>query len=171
MQRLRPGWLVVGEGGGLDFDNSPGALLATDLRGRGVILFSGSGTVAVQRCAGGEPLWLASLVCARATARSIRARTDEVTLVVSGTHCGWDGDEDRACADLIRAELLGRPIDDEDIAARVERSVPAQNLVNPEHPEFAPDDLTLCTAIDRFAYALEVRRRDGGLWVERAGLR
>lgn len=155
---------IFGEVAGLkpeDFDlpNSPARLAQADLAGRSLIQCTGAGTAATLRCGRAEPLFVASFACARATVRTLRRLAlAKVTFVVSGTHCGWDGDEDAACADYIAALLNGAEPDAAPYLARVINSVPGRFLADCKHPEYEVGDLAYCIRLDCVAFAMRVQR-------------
>lgn len=169
-RRLRarsPGSLLAGEIAGRkppDFDlgNSP-ADVAHVARGRRIILSTGAGapTLATVPVDPG-PVLAGCFVNAAATARVLRdLRQDRVSIVVTGTHCGWDGDEDHAFAEYLARLLNGERPDPAPYLERVRRSVAARNLLDPRHPEFAPADLACALGLDTAAVALCVRERPG----------
>jgi 2-phosphosulfolactate phosphatase len=156
--------VLLGEVGGLrppgfDLGNSPAEVLRADLRNATVVQCTGAGTAAAWRCTSAARRLFASFVCGTATSRELHG-SNQVSFVVTGTHCGWDGDEDAACADYISHVLRGEAAGAEGYLERVRLSVPGQSLVNPQHPEFSPDDLHLCTRIDRFDFAVELELAD-----------
>jgi 2-phosphosulfolactate phosphatase len=107
-------------------------------------------------------LLAASLVCAGATAALLRALAPpSVTLVVTGIWSDRDGDEDHACADLIEALLRGDDPPRAPYAARVRDSDFGRRFS-------AGTDLDCCAAVDRFDFALPIRRERGGLVIRAA---
>jgi 2-phosphosulfolactate phosphatase len=163
-----PEVLVLGEvdgrtPAGFDFTNSPVEIAKADICGRTLVHTSSAGVAATCRVRATE-LFVAGLVNAKATARAVRDAA-HVSLVISGTHCGWDGDEDRACADLIAAELTGASLPHAALVQRVLASTPGRFLADPSHPEHVAGDLAACTAIDRFDFAMRVRLSAAGLVV------
>ncbi len=161
-----PDLLLVGEIAGVkppDFDvgNSPAAF-GPEHRGRRIVLSSGAGAPALCRAPlSPGPVLCAAFVNAASTARAIRAcGQDTVSFVVTGTHAGWDGDEDRACAEYVLALAQGRRPDPTPFLDRVRASQPGRNLGDPKHPEFAPADLACALGVD--AVDLVARARDLG---------
>lgn len=171
LRRGMPDARLFGEVGGLtppdfDFPNSPARLAEADLRGRRLIQCTGAGTAATLRCADADPLFVASFACAQATAQALQdIAPSAVTLVVSGTHCGWDGDEDAACADYVAALLAGERPDPAPYLERVLASVPGRFLADVRHPEYEEGDLACCTALDFVPFAMRVQREAGMLVV------
>ncbi|MEY2690469.1 MAG: hypothetical protein RL375_4669 [Pseudomonadota bacterium] len=164
-----PGALAIGALGGgapapgLDLGNSPSQLAGLDLRGRSCILYTAGGTRALNACGHADIVMAASLVCASATAARLRALAPAtVTLVVTGVWSDRDGDEDHACADLIDALLRGDDPPREPFAARVRASDFGRRFSAGDNPYLPPADLDCCAAVDRFDFALPIRRRPGG---------
>jgi 2-phosphosulfolactate phosphatase len=166
LRAQNPGWLVMGEVGGrpvagFDFGNSPAAFLGVDMSGRHLVQRTSAGTQGVMRSRNARRLLVASLVVARATAETIRRHAPEtVTLVITGARQDRSGDEDAACADYLEALLAGAPVDREAIMRRV-RQAWAGRLFTRADPDFPAADLECALDIDRFNFALEVRRREG----------
>lgn len=171
LRNARANARVFGEVAGLkpasfDLPNSPARLAEANLAGRSLVQCTGAGTAATLRCGRAEPLFVASFACARATVRALqRMALPEVTFVVSGTHCGWDGDEDAACADYFAALLDGVEPDAAPYLARVTNSVPGRFLADRNHPEYEAGDLACCTMLDCVSFAMRVRREAGQLVV------
>lgn len=158
--------LAMGEVGGLpvagfDLSNSPAALEDRRLDGARLAFRTTHGTQGVERSAGAQQILVASFVVAAATARAVLdARPQAVTLVSTGT--GPDaGAEDRACADYLAALLAGGTPDPEPFLARARSSATAAKFLDLSQPGFPAEDLPLCVALDRFALAMTVTRRDG----------
>lgn len=167
LREQNPDWLILGEVGGLpvegfDLDNSPAALIGRDLTGRRLVQRTSSGTQGVVRSRRATHLLAASLTCARATVRAVHSLDPgEVTMVITGSHTeGWR-DEDLACADYLRALIRGAAPDDERIIERVVGSKAAEKFRDPGRPQFSPADLDCAVHIDRFSFAMEVRRTEG----------
>lgn len=172
--RLRERWpeaWVMGEVGGLppegfDFGNSPSALVNLDLGGRRLIQRTGAGTQGLVRCRQADVLFGGNFVCAAATVRALRALgAPAVTLVCTDWH-----DEDPACAEYLAASLRGETPDPAPYLARVRAAGLARVRPGPDDqgwPAWAVQqfmaDLDLCVAVDRFDFALWVRRQADGL--------
>lgn len=155
MGALGGGWPIPG----FDFDNAPSRVAGRDLRGKTLIQSTAAGVKGLLRCPEANPLLAGSLVCARATARLLlRQRPRRVTLVVTGDWSDRDGDEDRACADYLEALLRGQSPDPAVFARRVANSDFGRRFVEPDHPALPAADVGYAAAVDRFDFALLVRR-------------
>lgn len=176
-----PEYLIMGELGGLpipgfDLSNSPTHLLQmnqmTPLQGKGMIQRTSAGTQGIVRCQGAEAILAASMVVAGAIALAIRKLSPTtVTFVITGSEAGSEykgptrdsptfGDEDAACADYIELLLNNQKPDASPFIKRILNSAPGRIFADPDRPEFPAADLPLCTALDRFKYALRVDKRD-----------
>jgi len=165
MGALGGGWPIPG----FDLDNAPSRVVGHDLRDKTLIQCTAAGVSGLLRCPEASPLLAGSLVCARATARYLLRRQPAcVTLVVTGDWSDRDGDEDRACADYLAALLRGQTPDPARFAARVVASDFGRRFVEPDHPALPAADLSYAIAIDRFAFAMPVRRSADLLVIEPA---
>ena len=151
---------------GFDLGNSPGEIVAEPglVAGRIVVHRSSAGT----RCAraalanGARPVLVSSLVVASATAAAV-ADHHEVTIVASGIAGVEPAAEDSICADLIDALLLG---------GRADRAAAGEAVATHERARllressFAhPDDVRLCSTVDRFGFAMMAVESDGAVEV------
>ncbi|MBU3697288.1 2-phosphosulfolactate phosphatase [Dechloromonas sp.] len=154
---------------GFDFGNTPSALLQADVAGRDVVMSTAAGVRGLQRFSQGRQLFAASLVCARATARAIRATVaEDVCFIITGEWVDRDGDEDVACADYLEALLSGRPADSGIYAQRVRDSDFGRRFIAGTWPNLPVADLDLAADTDRYDFAMPVYHENGHL-VIRAG--
>jgi 2-phosphosulfolactate phosphatase len=169
-----PGILLMGEVGGwpiagFDFGNSPSAFVERDLSGCHLVQRTSAGTQGVVLSRQADSLLAASLVCASATAGTIRRHAPaSLTFVITGAHSGRSGDEDAACADLIEALLKGESLDVAEIARRVRASDTGQLFTDPASAAFPPADLACAVDIDRFDFAMRLERQAGRLVMAKA---
>ena len=136
---------------GFDIGNSPSKLVDLDLRGRRVVQRTSAGTQGVVAAAAAHEVVLGSLVIAGATVRYLRGH-DAISLVAMGTAAGDDHDEDEICAAYLEQLLLDAAPARPEIALAPEA----------EWPDWFPRrDAELALDVDRFDFALPVRREDG----------
>ena len=134
-----------------------------------MILYTAGGTRGLVACEHAGVLLAASLVCAGATAaRLLALAPPSVTLVVTGMWSDRDGDEDHACADLIEALLRGDDPPRAPYAARVRRLRLRPPLQCRHRPQLPLADLDCCADVDRFDFALSIRRAPGGMVIHRS---
>ena len=140
---------------GFDVGNSPSAIDGLDLTGRRVVQRTSAGTQGVVAASGADEILLGSLVVAGATVRYLLSRPGDVTIVAMGHRAEEPSDEDEAGAELLGALL------------RAERAPLRAIRLEADHdPRGWPDwfprrDAELAMEVDRFAFALPVRREDG----------
>jgi 2-phosphosulfolactate phosphatase len=164
--RRRPHALLVGAqpGGrpvpGFDLPNSPAAAAArSDLGGRDLILSTAAGVRGLLRYSEAPAVFAAALVNAGATAEALRALAPtRVALLVTGEWVDRDGDEDRACADLIEAHLRGVRIDSAYFEARVLQSDFGRRFGGADADFLPAADLALCARADTFGFAMTAGR-------------
>ena len=160
MKAKDPELFLTGEIGGkpipgFDSGNSPAHVLDLDLRGRRVVQRTSSGTQGVAAATRADGILVASFVIASATARYLRQRGGDVTLVGMGHEGEAKSVEDELCASYLEALLTGTkpplvPRLMGEVADRV------------EWPEWFPmRDALLAADVDRFSFALPVTREDG----------
>ena len=161
LKRDDPSLFLTGEIGGrpipgFDAGNSPSQILGLDLTGRRVVQRTSSGTQGVAAATNAEAIVLGSFVIAEATVRYLASRAREVTVVAMGERGAYAASEDDACAAYLAARLSGdRPDVAATIAALWERE-------RAEWPEWFPRrDAELACEVDRFDFALPVRREKG----------
>lgn len=141
---------------GIPISNSPSMVQAAQLEGRVLVQRTTSGVQAALAARECQHVLAGALVVASATARLVR-RLDPsvVTLVATGAPLGHP--EDRACADLLEALLLGLPAPPlEQLLAPLRASQRYGRLRSGLQPGFPPADLDLALAVDRFDFAMAV---------------
>lgn len=174
LSKALPGSIVMGEDGGIrppgfDLGNSPGEIFANSVKvsGRTIVHRSSAGT----RCAraalrsGAEPLYIASLVVASATAAALRDES-EVTIVAAGLGGTEPAEEDTLCATLLEQLLAGATPNVEQAGREAAATARAATLRDADFTH--PDDVRLCCEVDRFEFAMQTSREDGLLVVRPA---
>lgn len=147
---------------GFDLSNSPTEVAATDLTGKRLAMRTSAGTRGAVAATGAARLLTGGFVNAAATAAALQD-DDVVTFLVTGESLGRDGDEDRALADYVTALLAGEDPPPGPYLDRVAASDHGRRF----GADLPAPDLALACEVDRFATAVEIQRRDGGLVVER----
>lgn len=155
--------LACGEVGGLppegfDFGNSPSQTDLLDLTGRIIVQRTGAGTQGIARSVKAQAMVAASFVVADATVKYIQGLSlDSVTFVITGqTYDG--GEEDLACAEYLEALLKGTSPNPAPFLERVVNSRDAEIFKDPLFPVL---DLTHCTSLDKFDFAMPVGKENG----------
>jgi 2-phosphosulfolactate phosphatase len=169
--RHLPGALVMGEDHGrrppgFDLSNSPAEAMRADVGGRSIVQRTSAGTRGALAAVDADRLFVASLVCATATARAVEAAGHGApAYVITGRFPDRPagGDDDLATAELIERIRLGEPARAAETAAYVAGSDEAASTLalGPGHVD--PEDIALATDVDRFAFAVEAERAREGL--------
>jgi 2-phosphosulfolactate phosphatase len=150
---------------GFDFGNSPTYLSQEGLSGVTMIQRTTAGTQGVVRSQNADVLLASSFVVADATVKHVRKLgSDQVTFVIMGKDFGG-GDEDLACAEYLEALLKGEHPDPQPFIQRVLASRDASQHLDPHKIGFPITDLEYCTQIDKFDFAMPIKRNDGRLFM------
>src|SRR2546426_1588169 len=167
LRRRGVGHLCMGEvdgkrPAGFDFGNSPYEVSQADFTGKTLIQSTRAGTVGVNAAAAAHTLYLGSFVIATATVQAILASAPPlVTIVAMGAAARGRSDEDEQCALYLRNLLQGRRPDHEAVQKLVLIGQEAQKYGDPSQPHFHPRDREMAVHIDRYPFAIRVRREDG----------
>ncbi|WP_446041771.1 2-phosphosulfolactate phosphatase [Streptomyces sp. SID1121] len=162
LKESNSGWLALKDGApaaGFDAVNSPGLLRSRDFGGRTLVQKTTAGTVGALAVADAPLVLCASFVVAGATARFLRKQeSGPVTFVVTGE--GGRADEDLACAEYIGRRMGGGEVDPAPYLRRARMSRAAADLAGGLRSGYHPDDVGLCSEIDRFPFAMVARREE-----------
>ena len=148
---------------GIPFSNSPTAIRDADLRDLVLVQRSTAGTQAVAAVES-SPMFAASLVVARATAKAcVSTNIETLTLVASADH-----PEDHACARYIEQVIAGTEPDLDELLEPLRQAERYHRAMSGTWPGFPPSDLDLSLEADRFDFAMPVSRADGYLLLTKA---
>jgi 2-phosphosulfolactate phosphatase len=146
---------------GFDLPNSPTAVAGMDLSSRRLIQRTTAGTQGVVLATKADHLFAASLCVGAHTAMYIETLSPKiVTFVETGVRTKGGGDEDVACSDYIAGCLLGTPPKFADIRNKVLNSSAACKFTGTDNSDFPRADVEHALMIDRFDFAMEVKRRN-----------
>jgi 2-phosphosulfolactate phosphatase len=141
---------------GIAISNSPTQIRAAHIQGRTLIQRSSAGTPVMGAVQSSDGMFAGSLVVASATAQAcLLTRPTEVTLVASA-----DFPEDHACALYIEAVLRGTSVDLDELLRPLRESERYRKFMAGEWPGFAPTDIELSLAADRFDFAMPATRHE-----------
>lgn len=157
---------------GFDLGNSPAEFDGADLDGREVVLTTSNGVQATLHAWHEGPLVVTGFSNAGSTVDYLRSNFDDphhrIQLVASHP----DGDEDMACAEWIRARLLGLASpSDEKVERRIFECRAAQKFLDPSRQEYRADDIDYCAHRDDSPWVMGVERRNGQIVILRWPLR
>jgi 2-phosphosulfolactate phosphatase len=146
---------------GFDFGNSPYELARADLRSKAIIQSTRAGTVGVEAATGATAIYAGSLVTAKATAKAILDESPPlVTIVAMGYNALTRTDEDELCALYLRNLLEGRQQDTQAIRTLVRQSGEMARFARPDPPHGYPQDVDMALKIDKYDFAVRIRRED-----------
>jgi 2-phosphosulfolactate phosphatase len=142
---------------GIAISNSPTQIRTAHIEDTTLIQRSSAGTPVMGAVQSSDAMFAGSLVVASATAQAcLLRRPTAVTLVASG-----DFPEDHACALYIEAVLRGKSVDLDALLQPLQESERYSKFMAGEWPGFAPSDLELSLAVDRFDFAMPATRHEG----------
>ena len=161
------GAYCVGEVGGrrpeeFDFGNSPTEMFTADVKGKTLIQSTRAGTVGVTAAERADQIYGTALVNAHATAKVISAQSPErVTVVAMGSNGLVRNDEDEQCALYLRNLLEGRRPDPDAVQVLAQSGSEAHKYGDPARPHFPTSDREAAMSVDRYGFAIRIRREDG----------
>ena len=161
------GAYCVGEVGGkrpegFDFGNSPTEMLAAEVEGKTLVQSTRAGTVGVTAAERADQIYGGALVNARATAKAISAQHPGiVTVVAMGSNGLVRNDEDEQCALYLRNLLEGRRPDPDAVRNLAQAGAEAHKYGDPARSHFPTSDRDAAMDVDRFNFAIRVRRENG----------
>lgn len=153
---------------GFDFGNSPYELARARLKDKVIIQSTRAGTVGVEVATGATAIYAGALVTSNATAQAIlNDASPLVTIVAMGFNGQIRTDEDELCALYLRNLLQGRRPDPEAIRTLVRQSAEMARFARPDPPHSHPQDVDMALEIDKYDFAVRIRREDGLLVAKR----
>lgn len=177
LKAANTGWRAMGESEGMpvdgfDYWNSPAELSQRDLQGVTLVQRTTAGTQGIamwQGFSGPAPrIFAGSFVTAGATVEAVRAlKPDSVGFVVTGFRPPrFAGEEDIACADYMQALLEGQDVDPQPYLLRALAWNRHQLSLDALREAQIIADLDLCLTVDKFDFAMPVRRIDSRMVLE-----
>jgi 2-phosphosulfolactate phosphatase len=152
---------------GFDHGNSPTAIWGKTLRGIPLAHRSSAGTQGVVRARSASLVLTTSFAVAGATAVALADQT-KICFCVTGADDSRDGDEDRACGEYLAALLTSAAaVDPTPYVDRVARSTAGQRFLSDDRPDLPAADVSFAQVVDRFDFAMIVRREDDRHWLEK----
>jgi 2-phosphosulfolactate phosphatase len=172
----RPGRLLAGERDaiappGFDLGNSPAEFDGADLGNRELVLTTSNGVQATLHAWQEGPVVVTGFGNAGSTVRFLEAQITSGAKRIQLLASHPEGDEDLACAQWIRARLVGESEpDDSEVIRRIRESGAARKFLDLNRPEYDPTDVEYCARRVDSLWVMEVRRRSSDLIVERREL-
>jgi len=169
------GRICIGEVDGVmplafDFGNSPFEISGIDFRGETLIQRTSAGVQGIVAATQAQSLYGAALVTAAATARAMLAEDSQrITLVAMGENGAARTDEDEVCALHLRNLLEGRAGNVQAVRQLILAGGTVGQFHDPARPHFHQRDLDIALDVDRYDFAIPIRREDGRLVARRQG--
>lgn len=146
---------------GFDFGNSPAEIDGADLAGRELVLTTTNGVKATLHAMGDCPVYVTGFSNAAATVDALRDHLRESLQRIQLIASHPEGDEDLACAEWIRARLLGEPQPDDDaVLHRIRTCDAAEKFLDPDRPDYRADDIDYCASRDDAEWAMRANTGD-----------
>lgn len=152
-RQQHPDVLLAGEVDGLpidgfDLSNSPVQFAKSDLRGRGLVQRTTNGVQAALSAMRAEHPLVTGFTCADATVlylqKKIAEAQKEVRINLIASHP--TSDEDVACAEYMRGQLLGTGLPSaSEVGRRIRNAEAAKKFFDPAQSAFDPLDIEYCT--------------------------
>ncbi|ALC88964.1 2-phosphosulfolactate phosphatase [Bacillus sp. FJAT-18017] len=150
LKKENPDYLLAGEIGGLaipgfDFDNSPKRMAEADVEGRTLVQKTTNGVKATLNALGAEAMFVTGFSNAKKTAEAARKLCGPgATVTIIASHP--EGDDDLACAEYIKAMIVGdKSVDNSEVVERIRGCRQAEKFFDPNQPEFIKEDISFCT--------------------------
>ena len=167
LHEIIPNSILVGERDGkkisdFDYGNSPSSIINKDFKDCTIIHTTSAGTQGIASAKNASKILAGSLVTAKATANYIKQlNPDKVSLVCMGWAGVRNTEEDELCALYIKSLLEDKPFDDIKERALNLRYQEGKKFFDPVKKEIFPEgDFWLCVDVDRFDFAIEVKKED-----------
>ena len=148
---------------GFDIGNSPFACTQCGVDGRGMILTTTNGVRATLHAMHDGWVLVTGYTNAVQTAEFVRNLGDDgevtsVNLIASNP----TGDDDLACAEFIRARILGDDdVDQDDVTCRIRECESAQKFLDPEREKFDRRDVEISMTPRQSNFVMLVQDRSG----------
>ncbi|WP_345990457.1 2-phosphosulfolactate phosphatase [Sulfurimonas sp. HSL1-2] len=167
VRNQRPEVLLAGEIGGLpidgfDLDNSPVRFASADLEGRTIVQKTTNGVKAALHSLGAPMVLLTGFSNAEATALYLKAHYGDSDAKINLVASHPTGDEDFACAEYIRSQLLGETMHADEVRRRIYGCETVVKFLDPARPEFNAEDIDYCAACLPPEFVMAVRQ--DGRW-------
>ncbi|OCA88135.1 2-phosphosulfolactate phosphatase [Bacillus sp. FJAT-27225] len=149
LKRTNPDYLLAGEIGGLpiegfDFDNSPKKMSEANVAGKTLVQKTTNGVRATLNALDAEAVFVTGYSNAKKTAQVVRELCGPDSIVnIIASHP--EGDDDLACAEYIKAILLGdESARSEVVVERIKGCKQAEKFFEPAMREFDEEDISFC---------------------------
>lgn len=160
LKKRNPGYILMGERNerkveGFDYGNSPTHVEHVDFSGKTVVQTTSAGTRGLILATAAEEVITGSLVNADAVAGYIQKKKPSmVSLVAMGYAGKTPAEEDRFCAEYIKAKIFDQEIDFLNVIKKL-KAGSGKRFFDPKNSNFSPpNDFYLCTQMGIFDFIL-----------------
>lgn len=144
---------------GFDVGNSPSELIKLEVKGKTVVHTTSAGTQGIVNAVNATEILGASLLNARATAEYIKKTgTQDVSLVCMGLEALEPTEEDTLCAEYIKSILEGKEADINEEIRQLKFTSGAKFFDKEQNDVFPEQDFHMCTELNKFDFALRLKR-------------
>lgn len=162
LKKENPEYLLMGEIGGykiegFDFGNSPSEIAKIDLTGKTLVHRTSSGTRGLVAATSAHELIFGSFVTCSAIVKYIRAGNYKNISVVA------IDSEDDIFANFLEDSLTGNQLDKEKVRQSLYAHIGSHKFLDPQKPEFPPEDIDYALDFDKFNFLCLVKRNNGHL--------
>ena len=166
LRQKRPEVLLAGEIGGLpiegfDLDNSPVRFASAEVEGLTIVQKTTNGVKAALHSLGAPTVLLTGFSNAEATALYLKSHYGNSDAKINLVASHPTGDEDFACAEYIRSQLLGEAMHADEVRRRIYGCETVAKFLDPARPEFNAEDIDYCAACLPPAFVMAVYRKGG----------
>lgn len=157
---------------GFDFGNSPTHIMNQDFKGKTIIMTTSSGTRGIANAIHADEIITGSFVNAEAIINYICTKEPaQVSLVCMGYECRYPTQEDTFFAEYVRARLLNKMTNFNEIK-QILRIGDGARLLDPANHEWSPStDFELCLDLDRFDFVLKIEKGEDFNWLKKIAVR
>lgn len=173
LKRENPKYVLIGERDeqmpeGFDFGNSPSHILKHNFNGKTIVHTTSAGTQGMVNALNADEVISGSFVNAGAIVKYIKQKNPQtVSLVGMGYGAEYHVEEDTACAEYIRDELVGNSYNFPSAVENI-RNTSGARFFLPEKQAYAPEeDFDLCLNLNRFNFVLKRYQTEKGLLLKK----
>lgn len=160
LKEENPDFILMGERKekimpGFDYGNSPTHIEEVDFTGKTVVQTTSAGTQGIDNARGADEIITGSFVNAGAIIKYIKEKQpSQVSLVAMGYNGNQETDEDRFCAEYIKAAITGEQADFPSMIKTLKTGSGAR-FFKPDNQERSPSrDFDLCLHLDAVDFVI-----------------
>jgi 2-phosphosulfolactate phosphatase len=145
---------------GFDLGNSPEQILSKNLKNHSIVMLTSNCTRGILAAENAAAIYCAGFVNIQAVAESLFEHSPEKILIVPMGNLNSRCPADDACAEYLYNYLTGKTIDFGRLKSLIEGSPEVEKFFDTTIQEFTTQDLMISLSLNKFPYALTVRKTD-----------